>query len=97
MATIAFQMTSTPLTGTKSFTGTDADMSDLLAWAKVAYASIVTELFNPTNAPAFVPTNTQIGVALATGTMRAWKDAVTKMKADAAAAALTAPAAMTFA
>lgn len=90
-------MTSTPLTGTKSFTGTDADMSDLLAWAKVAYADILTELFNPTKAAGFTPTNTQIGVALATGTMRAWKDAVKKAKADAAAAALVAPADITFA
>src|SRR5512139_630092 len=97
MASIAFQMTSTPLTGTKSFTGTDADMQALLDWAKVAYASVITELFNPTNAPGFTPTNTQIGVGLATGTMRAWKDAVQKAKADAAVAALVQPAHITFA
>src|SRR5512139_3512529 len=97
MATIAFQMTSAPLTGTKSFTGTDVDMSDLLAWAKVAYDDIIQTQFNPTKNPAFVPTNTQIGVAIATGTMRAWKDAVKKQKADAAHAAVTAPTDISFA
>ncbi len=76
MATVAFQMTSTPLTGTKSFTGTDADMQALLDWAAVAYSDIIQAQFNPSGNPAFVPTNAQKGVALATGTVRAWKAAV---------------------
>lgn len=97
MATLAFQMTSTPLTGTKSFTGTDADMQALLDWAAVAYAPLIQQLFNPTNNPAFTPTNTQIGVALATGTMNAWKDAVVKFKKDGAVAAVPTPATITFA
>ena len=41
MATFAFQMTSTPLTGSKSFTGTDADMLSLLLWASHAYNGLV--------------------------------------------------------
>ena len=83
MATIAFQMTSTPLTGSKSFTGTDQDMTDLLAWAAVAYDSVIQQTFNAAKEPGFVPTNAQIGAALAIGTMNAWKDAV-KTRTDAA-------------
>src|SRR5512139_40594 len=97
MASIAFQMTSTPLTGSKSFTGTDADMQALLDWAKVAYDSIIDELFNPTNSPTFVPTNAQIGVALSTGTIRAWKDAVKKFKDDANKAAVVPVSSSTWA
>lgn len=73
MATIAFQMTSTPLTGTKIFTGTDADMQALLDWAAKVHNGIIQELFNPTRLAGFVPTNAQIGVGLATATMNSWK------------------------
>lgn len=76
MATMTFSMASVPLTGSKAFTGTDADMQNLLNWAAVAYAPLVQQLFNPTNATGFVPTNAQLGIALATGTMNAWKTAV---------------------
>lgn len=78
MATITFSMASTPLTASKAFTGTDQDMTDLLAWGAVAYASLL-----PSN-----PTNAQIGAAIANGTVAAWKAAVVKFKNDAAAAAL---------
>lgn len=97
MATISFQMTSAPLTGTKSFTGTDADMQALLDWAKVAYAGEIQQLFNPSGAPGFVPTNAQVGAALATATVSAWKDAVKRSKRDAALAAVADPASMTWA
>lgn len=97
MATFTFSMASTPLTGSKAFTGSDQDMQDLLDWAKVAYAPIITELFNPTNAQGFIPTNAQIGVALATGTVRAWKDAVHRNKKDQALSAVADPASMTWA
>jgi hypothetical protein len=47
------------LTGNKAFTGTDADMQNILNWAKVAYAAVIDELFNPTHTPGFNPTNQQ--------------------------------------
>lgn len=153
MATVGFNMTSTPLTGTKNFTGTDADMQDLLTWSAMAYQAAVTQnspvaaftgtisgttltvasvtsgalaagqyIYGPGVAPGtFLVSGagttwtlnfsqtvatavamsgfsaTQVGVALASSTVAAWKAAVVKMKNDAAAAALTPAAAMTWA
>ncbi len=94
MATIAFQMTSTPLTGTKSFTGTDTDMQNLLNWAAVAYAGVIQQMFNPTNVPGFTPTNAQIGAALAAATVSAWKVATQQFMQQPAPAA---PPQMTWA
>lgn len=91
MATITFAIASAPLTGQKVFTGTDQEMQDILNWAKVAYDPIVQELFNPGHAVGFVPTNLQIGVALSTGTMRAWDQASRKQKKDADLAAVPTP------
>lgn len=76
MATLSFQITSAPLTGTITYTGTDADMQAILDWAAVAYNDLIQARFNPTNAPGFVPTNAQIGRGLGDGTVRAWKDAI---------------------
>lgn len=42
MATFTFSMSSTPLTGSKAFTGTDADMQALLDWVSYAYSSLIT-------------------------------------------------------
>lgn len=92
MATLSFQMTSTPLTGTKTFTGSDADMQALLNWAQIAYATTIQQLFNPSNTPGFVPTNAQIGTALATATMNAWKVSVQQYQQTLIAP----PAQMTF-
>lgn len=80
MATFTFSMNSAPLTGSKAFTGSDADMQALLDWAAVAYADVITDLYNPNKTPGFTPTNAQIGIALATGTVNAWKDAVQRFK-----------------
>ena len=90
MATITFQMTSTPLTGSKAFNSTDQDMTDLLAWAAVAYADLVQKMFNPgypTAAP-ITPTNGQIGQALAQGTVNGWMQAEQKYKNDKNVAAV---------
>ena len=89
--TYSFGATGTVLTGTKNFTGTDADMQNILNWAKVAYAGLIDELFNPTHTPGFNPTNQQIGVAIATATMRAWDDASRKFKKDSDLAAVPTP------
>lgn len=97
MATVTFQMASTPLTGSKAFTGSDADMQALLDWAAVAYADVIQQLFNPSGTLGFTPTNAQIGVALATGTVNAWKGAVKRFKDDQARAALTPSSSMTWA
>jgi hypothetical protein len=87
-----FQISSPALTGNKSFsTQTDQDAQDLLDWSAVAYKAIVDELYNPSHNPAFTPTNAQKGVALATGTVRAWTDAVQKWKNDASHAAVPVP------
>lgn len=93
MATVAFQMTSTPLTGTKTFTSTDQDMSDLLTWASVAYADLIQKMFNPgyPSAPPITPTNGQIGQALAQGTMNGWMQAEQKYKHDQGLAGVAVP------
>lgn len=91
MATIAFQMTSTPLTGTKTFTGTDQDMQDLLDWAKAMLIANGQLTASPD------VTNAQIGAALAQNTINAWKQAVKKFKDDAALAAVTPTDPMTWA
>lgn len=96
MATFTFSMNSTPLTGSKVFTGSDSDMQDLLDWAKIAYNAIIQQLYNPTDSPSFTPTNAQIGVALATATVSAWKDAVRKFKKDADISAVPEPVSMTW-
>jgi hypothetical protein len=94
-------MTSTPLTGSKAFAGTDQDMTDLLAWAASAYHDLIQQLFNVTwGTPTYVPispTNAQIGTALATATMNAWQAAVVKFKKDASVAAVATPAQMSWA
>ena len=41
MATISFSINSVPLTATKTFTSTDADMTNLLQWASTTYASLI--------------------------------------------------------
>ena len=101
MASISFAMTSTPLTGTKAFNGSDADMTDLLAWTASNYATLIQQMFNATyGTPNYVPitpTNAQIGAALATATIQAWQAAVTKFKKDQSLAAVATPAAMTWA
>lgn len=96
MATITFGIASTPLTGSKVFTGTDQDMQNILNWAKVAYAGIINELFNTPPVGGFNPTNLQIGVALSTGTMRAWQQAETKFRNDGNVAAVAPPPPNTF-
>jgi hypothetical protein len=96
MSTITFQISSTPLTASKTFTGTDTDMQNILNWASFAYQAIVQELFNPTNNPLFTPTNAQMGAALATATMRAWQAAETKYRNDANHEAVAPPPPNTF-
>lgn len=59
MATISFQMTSSPLTGTKTFTGTDVDMQDLLDWASIFQVALIQAL-----APAVSFTASIAGTAL---------------------------------
>jgi len=92
-STVGFTLNSTspPLNiGTKTFNSSDADMTNILAWAKVVYAGIITELFGIGTPPQPVPnpTNAQIGIALATGTMRAWSQAEQKFRQDTASAAV---------
>ncbi len=80
MATITMGMTSTPLTATKTWTGSDADMQAILDWAVVAFNPWIQAQFNPTKNPAFVPTNAQIGAAIANSWMQGVKDAVQRFK-----------------
>lgn len=96
MATITFSISSTPLTASKVFTGTDADMQNILNWAAVSQRPIIDELFNPTHVPSFTPTNAQIGAALATSTMRSWQSSETKFRNDATHAAVAPPPPNTF-
>jgi hypothetical protein len=97
MATVTFAMASTPLTASRAFTATDADMQALLDWAKVAYADRIQKMFNPDNTPGFNPTNAQIGNALATATMVAWMEAEQRFKKDGSVAAVPTPPPMGWA
>ena len=92
-STVGFTLNSTspPLNiGTKNFNSSDADMQNIFNWAKVAYAGLIQELFGAGSPPQPVPnpTNAQIGVALATGTMRGWAAAEKKFRDDASHAAV---------
>lgn len=71
MATITFSLNSTPLTGSKAFTGTDADMQNLLNWAAVEHAALIFQMFSTRT-----PTNAQIAAALAQDTINKWKNQV---------------------
>lgn len=66
MANITLSMTSTPFTGSKAFTGSDADMQSLLDWGRVKYKASL-----PAN-----PSNGQIGAAIANGIIANLKDEV---------------------
>jgi hypothetical protein len=65
MATITLGMVSTPFTGSKTYTSTDADMQALLNWAAAALNPQIQRKFNPGGTPGFVPTNAQIAVVIA--------------------------------
>ena len=80
MATITMSMASTPLNATKTWTGTDADMQAILDWGVVTFNSWIQAQFNPSGTPGFVPTNAQIGAAIAASWMAGVKDAVRNFK-----------------
>jgi hypothetical protein len=60
---LTISITSTPVSGSKTYTVSDADVQSLLNWAAVTYAGIIQSLFNPTGIPGFVPTPQQILLA----------------------------------
>lgn len=80
MATITLSMASTPLTASKTFTGTDADMQAIIDWAKVAFDPWIQATFNPSHTPGFTASNAQVGAALANSFMSGIKDAVQRFK-----------------
>lgn len=63
MATLTISITSTPVTGSKAYTISNADTQAVLDWAKVNFNSYIQVTFNPGADPAFVPTNQQILLA----------------------------------
>jgi hypothetical protein len=64
MATITLGLTSTPVTVSKTFNGSDQDVQDMLDWAAVTYGQWIQGQFNPTNTAGFVPTNQEIATAI---------------------------------
>jgi hypothetical protein len=60
---LTISITSTPVSGSKSYTVSDADVQSLLNWAAVAFANLIQSTFNPTGIPGFVPTSQQILLA----------------------------------
>lgn len=66
-------------------------MQALLDWGKVAYNDQIQKMFNTPPVGGFTPSNAQIGAAIATATMNAWKDAEQKFKKDGAIAAAPVP------
>jgi hypothetical protein len=57
--------TELPAAVTNQFTTySDADFQRTLNWGKVAFNPWIQQTYNPTNNPAFVPTNTQIWNAI---------------------------------
>lgn len=87
MATITIGVTSTPFTGSKPFTISDADVTRLINYAIKAYATPAT-VGNP-NPPALTPA--QALVAWATAFIEGTKTSVVSMEATTAAAALAVP------
>lgn len=80
MATLTINLTSGPVTGSKSYTISDADVQSLLDWAAAAYA----------NTLPVTPTNGQVMLAWVQSWIAGTRDAVKKFKQDAAAAAASA-------
>jgi hypothetical protein len=67
MATITFSLNSTPLTASKAYTSTDADMQHLLDHGKIVYAALILQMFNTTT-----PTNAQIAAAMVQAVINQW-------------------------
>jgi hypothetical protein len=67
MATITFSLNSAPLTASKVYTSTDADMQSLLNHGKIAYAALILQMFNTTT-----PTNAQIASAMVQAVVNQW-------------------------
>ena len=88
MASITINVTSTPFTGSKTFTISDSDVSRLIAWANKAYATQPTQA-NPTP-PALTPA--QGLIAWATGLIEGTKANVVNTEEAASIQAVTVPA-----
>jgi hypothetical protein len=67
MATITFSLNSAPLTASKTYTSTDADMQSLLDHGKIIYGPLIFQMFNTTN-----PTNAQIASAMVQAVVNLW-------------------------
>jgi hypothetical protein len=67
MATIVFSLNSAPLTASKTYTGSDADMQSLLDHGKIVNAALILQMFNTST-----PTNAQIAAAMVQAVINQW-------------------------
>jgi hypothetical protein len=67
MATITFSLNSAPLTASKTYTSTDADMQSLLDHGRIVNAALILEMFHTST-----PTNAQIAAAMVQAVINQW-------------------------
>jgi hypothetical protein len=88
MASITMGMNMTGLTVSKTYNSTDQDLTNMLAWGKVAFDPWIQAQFNPNNNPNFSASNPQIAAAIANSWLTGAADAEKKFRQDGSVAAV---------